>query len=60
MFGHFYRLLVVIVFISSTNHTSAKDIIKSSADFISFSKKNFADTIKVNITDGAVIVPVEI
>ena len=28
---HLYRLLVAIAFISSTNHTSAKDIIKSSA-----------------------------
>ena len=57
---HLYRLLVAIAFISSTNHTSAKDIIKSSADFISISKTDFADTIKVKITDGAVIVPVEI
>ncbi|MBQ9637223.1 MAG: hypothetical protein IJV36_04910 [Prevotella sp.] len=38
----------------------AQDMIKTATAPISFSKKDFADTIKIKITDGAVIVPVEI
>ena len=38
----------------------AQDMIKTATASISFSKKDFADTIKIKVLDGAVIVPVEI
>lgn len=38
----------------------AQDMIKTATASISFSKKDFADTIKIKVIDGAVVVPVEI
>ena len=38
----------------------AQDMIKTATASTSFSKKDFADTIKIKMIDGAVIVPVEI
>ena len=38
----------------------AQDMIKTATAPISFSKKDFADTIKIKVIDGAVVVPVEI
>ena len=38
----------------------AQDLIKTATAPISFSKNNFADTIKIKVIDGAVVVPVEI
>ena len=38
----------------------AQDLIKTATAPISLSKKNFADTIKIKVIDGAVVVPVEI
>ena len=38
----------------------AQDMIKTATFPISFSKKDFADTIKIKVIDGAVVVPVEI
>ena len=38
----------------------AQNMIKTATTPISFSKKDFADTIKIKMIDGAVIVPVEI
>ena len=38
----------------------AQDMIKTATAPISFSKKDFADTIKIKVMDGAVVIPVEI
>lgn len=55
-----YRFLQVVVFIFAANTIVAQKPIKSSTAPIRFSKTDFADTIKVKLIDGAVIVPVEI
>ena len=55
-----YRFLLVPVFLFATNSIAARNLIKSATAPISFSMKNFADTIKVKVIDGVVVVPVEI
>lgn len=52
-------LLAAAFFLASTAVT-AQNIFKTTMSQMSFSKRDFADTIKVRIFDGAVIVPVEI
>ena len=54
------RLLLLTMFLLSVTTLSARNIIDDAFSQISFSKKDFADTIKVKVLDGAVIVPVEI
>lgn len=39
---------------------TANDIVKTALEQMSFSKKDFADTIKVKVVDGIVLIPVEI
>ena len=49
-------LLALVTIIS----VLAQNLIKTATAPISFSKKDFADTIKIKMIDGAVVVPVEI
>ena len=38
----------------------AQNLIKNATVPVSFSKSDFADTIKIKVMDGAVVIPVEI
>ena len=53
-------LLLAAALFLSTPSITAQSPFKAAMSGISFSKKDFADTIKVRVFDGAVIVPVEI
>ena len=55
-----YRFLLVLGFILAANTIVAQNLIKSATASIRFSKKDFVDTIKIKVIDGAVVVPVEI
>ena len=39
---------------------AAQNLITAATDAVRFSKKDFADTIKIKVMDGAIVVPVEI
>ncbi|MBR0049293.1 MAG: hypothetical protein IJP74_08260 [Prevotella sp.] len=52
--------ITALLAIIATASIVAQDLIKTATSPISFSKKDFADTIKIKVIDGAVIVPVEI
>ena len=52
-------LAVALLFVSTTSVT-AQNPFEAAMSGVSFSKKDFADTIKTRVFDGAVIVPVEI
>ena len=53
-------IITALIAIVTTTSIMAQNLIKSATSPISFSKKDFADTIKIKVIDGAVIVPVEI
>ncbi|MBO7068834.1 MAG: hypothetical protein J6W52_09200 [Bacteroidaceae bacterium] len=53
-------IITALLTIITTTSIVAQNLIKSATSPISFSKKDFADTIKIKVIDGAVIVPVEI
>ena len=53
-------LLLAAALFLSTTPVAAQNIFKTAMSQMTFSKKDFADTIKVKVFDGAVIVPVEI
>lgn len=53
-------IIIALLTIITTTSIVAQNLIKSATSPISFSKKDFADTIKIKVIDGAVIVPVEI
>ena len=53
-------IITVLLAIIATTSIVPQDLIKTATAPISFSKKDFADTIKIKVIDGAVIVPVEI
>ena len=52
--------ITALLALVTTTSIMAQNLIKSATSPISFSKKDFADTIKIKVIDGAVIVPVEI
>lgn len=56
------RKTIITILLALVAMTSivAQDMIKTATASISFSKKDFADTIKIKVIDGAVVVPVEI
>lgn len=53
-------IIIALLTFTFVTPVLAQNIIKKASRSICFSKKNFADTIKIKVTDGAVIVPVEI
>ena len=54
------RLWCVMVCLFATTTIVAQDMIKTATAPVCFSKKDFADTIKIKVIGGAVVVPVEI
>ena len=50
----------MIISLVATTSVLAQNLIKSATAPVSFSKRDFADTIKIKVIDGAVVVPVEI
>ena len=53
-------IITILLALVAMTSIVAQDMIKTATASISFSKKDFADTIKIKMIDGAVIVPVEI
>ena len=53
-------IITALLALVTTTSVLAQNLIKTATAPISFSKKDFADTIKIKMIDGAVIVPVEI
>ena len=53
-------IIIALLTFTFVTPVLAQNIIKKASRSICFSKKNFVDTIKIKVTDGAVIVPVEI
>ena len=53
-------IITILLALVAMTSIVAQDMIKTATAPISFSKKDFADTIKIKVLDGAVIVPVEI
>ena len=53
-------LFLLIAALVATTPVLAQNLIKSATAPVSFSKRDFVDTIKIKVIDGAVIVPVEI
>ena len=54
------KVLIIFAFLLAVTSITANDLAKTVLEQISFSKKNFADTVKVKIIDGIVLIPVEI
>ena len=54
------NIITTLLAIIATTSIVAQDLIKTATAPVCFSKKDFADTIKIKVIDGAVIVPVEI
>ncbi len=52
-------ITALIAFVATTPMLS-QNLIKTATTPVSFSKRDFADTIKIKVIDGAVVVPVEI
>ena len=50
----------VLLALAVTMFAQAQNLIKNATASVSFSKSDFADTIKIKVMDGAVVVPVEI
>ena len=57
---HYIRFLLLIAAFVATSPMLAQNLIKTATAPVSFSKRDFADTIKIKVIDGAVVVPVEI
>lgn len=53
-------IITALIAIIATTSVVAQDLIKTATALVCFSNKDFADTIKIKVIDGAVIVPVEI
>lgn len=54
------KVLFITAFLLASTSIPARNLIKSAMNQISFSKKDFADTIKVKVINGIVVIPVEI
>ena len=53
-------LFLLIAALVTTTPMLSQNLIKTATTPVSFSKRDFADTIKIKVIDGAVVVPVEI
>ena len=53
-------LFLLIAALVTTTSVLAQNLIKTATTPVSFSKRDFVDTIKIKVIDGAVVVPVEI
>lgn len=53
-------IITILFTLVTTTPILAQNLIKSATVPVSFSKRDFADTIKIKVIDGAVVVPVEI
>ena len=53
-------IITILLALVAMTSIVAQDMIKTATAPISFSKKDFADTIKIKVMDGAVVIPVEI
>ena len=53
-------VITVLLALAVTMFAQAQNLIKTATTPVSFSKRDFADTIKIKVIDGAVVVPVEI
>ena len=53
-------IITILLALVATTPVSAHNLIKTATAPVSFSKRDFADTIKIKVIDGAVVVPVEI
>ena len=54
------KVLFISAFLLAETSITASNLIKSAINQISFSKKDFADTIKIKIINNIVFIPVEI
>ena len=54
------RILSVAACLLAVTSVAAQNLITEATDAVWFSKRDFADTIKIKVMDGAVVVPVEI
>ena len=53
-------VITVLLALAVTMFAQAQNLIKTATTPVSFSMRDFADTIKIKVIDGAVVVPVEI
>jgi hypothetical protein len=53
-------IITILLALVTTTSVLAQNLIKTATTPVSFSKRDFADTIKIKVIDGAVVVPVEI
>lgn len=54
------RILSIAACLIAVISVAAQNLITEATDAVRFSKRDFADTIKIKVMDGAVVVPVEI
>ena len=57
---HYKRFLLLLMMLSAATIGMAQNLIKTATTPVSFSKRDFVDTIKIKVIDGAVVVPMEI
>ena len=53
-------IITALLALVTTTSVLAQNLIKTATTPVSFSKRDFADTIKIKVIEGAVVVPVEI
>ena len=53
-------IITILLALGTTTSVLAQNLIKTATTPVSFSKRDFVDTIKIKVIDGAVVVPVEI
>ena len=53
-------IITALLALVTTTSVLAQNLIKTATAPVSFSKRDFADTIKIKVIEGAVVVPVEI
>ena len=53
-------IITILLALVTTTSVLAQNLIKTATTPVSFSKRDFVDTIKIKVIDGAVVVPVEI
>ena len=53
-------VITILLALVTTTSVLSQNLIKTATTPVSFSKRDFADTIKIKVIDGAVVVPVEI
>ena len=53
-------IITILLALGTTTSVLAQNLIKTATTLVSFSKRDFVDTIKIKVIDGAVVVPVEI